>query len=454
MKSRNLVLLAAGGLVLAAIGTVFVLASDHEENKGAFLSLALTVGLSFLVSGVIALWRRPDNRTGLLLVAVAYLWFLGGLTLSNNDWVFTLGVLVNSLMLGAFVHLLLAFPSGRLQGRRDAVLVGGAYALVFVGSAAQLLVEERPDASCVECTSTIAVTNSDTAATVVGAIFAVLALALVIAVMAIAVLRFLRARGALRRALGPVLGTGVLVMLVLLLELLVGTVAEGASEPLYYVFLVTLALVPVAFLAGILRSRLARSGVGDLLLELGRGAPLRDALSRALNDPTLDVAYWLPDPGRYVSAEGKPLAEGDGSRHVTFVEHAGRPTAALLHDPLLKDEPELVDAVSAAAGLWLDNERLQAKLRAQIEFLETTVDTSPSLLSSLDRDGRIANLNLAATRASGYADQEEVRWQPFWDVFVAPDERDASRERFEAARRRSTRRRPSSTPSSTTRVRS
>ncbi len=249
----------------------------------------------------------------------------------------------------------------------------------------------------------------------------------------IVVTRFRRAQGALRRALGPVLGTGALVLVVLLLQLIAGAVSEGADEPFYYVFLVAFAMVPIAFLAGVLRSRLARSGVGDLLLELGRGAALRDALRRALNDPTLDVAYWLPDPGRYVSADGKPLEEGDGSRHVTFVEHAGRPTAALIHDPMLADEPELVGAISAAAGLWLDNERLQAKLRAQIAFLETTVDTSPSLLCSLDRDGRIANLNLASVRASGYADAEEVRWQAFWDVFVAPEERDESRLRFEAA---------------------
>ena len=168
MRTRTLVVLAAGGLVLGAVGTAFVLTSDHEDNKGAFLSLALTVGLSFLVSGVLALWRRPENRTGALLIAVAYFWFLGGLTLSNDDWVFTLGVLVNSLALGAFVHLLLGFPSGRLLGRRDVLLVIGTYALVFVGSLAQLLVEERPDAtSCPDCKSMIAVTDSDTASTVV-----------------------------------------------------------------------------------------------------------------------------------------------------------------------------------------------------------------------------------------------------------------------------------------------
>jgi PAS domain S-box-containing protein len=152
-----------------------------------------------------------------------------------------------------------------------------------------------------------------------------------------------------------------------------------------------------------------------------------------LRDPTLDIAYWLPESGRYVSADGKPLAEGDGNRHVTLVEHGGRPTAALLHDPLLADEPELVDATAAAAGLWLDNERLQAKLRAQIEFLETIVNASPSLLCSLDREGRIVNLNEASVVASGYDDEEQVRWQPFWDVFVSAEEREGSRLRFEEA---------------------
>ena len=53
--------------------------------------------------------------------------------------------------------------------------------------------------------------------------------------------------------------------------------------------------MPVAFLAGVLRSRLARVGVADLLVELGRGAPLRDALAHALRDPSLDLVYWLPD---------------------------------------------------------------------------------------------------------------------------------------------------------------
>ena len=94
------------------------------------------------------------------------------------------------------------------------------------------------------------------------------------------------------------LGTGALVMLVLLIQLVVGAFSDAAADPLYYVFLVTFALVPVAFLAGVLRSRLARAGVGDVLLALAGGTPIRDAIAQTLGDPTLEIAYWLPESGR------------------------------------------------------------------------------------------------------------------------------------------------------------
>ena len=353
------------------------------------------------------------------------------MTESDNDWVFTIGVLVNSLALGAFVQLLLAYPTGRLQGRRDLWLVVSTYTLVFVGSFAQLLVDEQPDSSCATCASTIAVTSSDTAHTLVRGIVSVLALALVVVVLAIVVSRYLRARGALRRALGPVLGTGALVMVVLFVQLVVDTVSEDAADPLYFVFLVTFALVPVAFLAGVLRSRLARSGVADLVVELGRGIPIRDALAHSLGDPSLDLVYWLPEREQLVLPDGSPFQGEAGVRVRHDVRRNGKLVGALIHDPSLADEPELVDAVAAAAALWLDNERLQAELRAQFAFLEAIVNTAPSLLMSLDPDGRIVNYNTACERASGFENVEDVRHEYFWDVFISTAQRDAVRERFE-----------------------
>ena len=59
---------------------------------------------------------------------------------------------------------------------------------------------------------------------------------------------------------------------------------------------VVVGLAPFVFLLAILDARLARSAVGDLLVELrSEPAPtdLREPLSRALRDPTVSLAgYW------------------------------------------------------------------------------------------------------------------------------------------------------------------
>jgi signal transduction histidine kinase len=112
------------------------------------------------------------------------------------------------------------------------------------------------------------------------------------------------------------------------------------------------------------------------VVELGEQvAPgrLRDALARALRDPSLTVAYWLADGERYVDADGRTVTLPDGPEQtVTEVQREGRRIAALVHDPALADDPELVASAGAAAGLALENERLQAELRARLEELQAS----------------------------------------------------------------------------------
>jgi signal transduction histidine kinase len=122
---------------------------------------------------------------------------------------------------------------------------------------------------------------------------------------------------------------------------------------------------------------LGRGAVADLVVQLGdTRAPgqLRDALARALHDPTLSLAYWLPEQRRYVDVEGRPveLPADAGDVATTVVEREGSPVAALLHDATLRDEPDLVQAVGAAAALALENERLQADLRARLTELRAS----------------------------------------------------------------------------------
>ena len=161
---------------------------------------------------------------------------------------------------------------------------------------------------------------------------------------------------------------------------------------------------------------------------------------QTLGDPTLEIAYWLPESGRYVSAPtASRSSRSTDDRAVTLVEHAGPPDG---RDPARsrrsKDEPELVEAVAAAAGLWLDNERLQAKLRALSSSSSRPRSTrlARPCSAALDREGRIANLNLAATRASGYSDQEGGALAVVLGrCSSGPEERDDSRVPLRGARR-------------------
>ena len=95
-------------------------------------------------------------------------------------------------------------------------------------------------------------------------------------------------------------------------------------------------------------------------------------LARALRDPSLTLAFWLPDFGSYVDLDGRAveLPRPDARRATTLIDRDGAHVAALLHDPALDDEPELLEAVAAAAGIALENARLHAELRARLEELK------------------------------------------------------------------------------------
>jgi signal transduction histidine kinase len=192
--------------------------------------------------------------------------------------------------------------------------------------------------------------------------------------VALLVVRRLRDGRPGRRTVALLVDSFALGLVMTSLLLVAGDQQWDSFETIRRITFVTLGVAPIAFLVGLLTSRLARSDVGDLLLEL-RGEPepgeLRDALARALRDPSLSVAFWLPEFGVWADADGKEvlLPEPDSGRTATLIELEGRPVAALIHDPFLDDEQELLDAVSAAAGIALENARLQAELRARLEEL-------------------------------------------------------------------------------------
>jgi signal transduction histidine kinase len=168
--------------------------------------------------------------------------------------------------------------------------------------------------------------------------------------------------------LGAVLAGGAVARLVV-----PGDVAEDASLLSYQV---VVCLVAVGLASSLLSRPWEHAAVADLVVDLGeaRSDTLRDALSRALGDPTLDVGYWSREVEGFVDARGRELSlpSADDGRVSTVIEGGSGPLAVLIHHRALLDDPALVESVGAAARLASANARLQAEVRAQVAALDAS----------------------------------------------------------------------------------
>ncbi len=204
-----------------------------------------------------------------------------------------------------------------------------------------------------------------------------LGVAVTLAVLLILVRRWRGATAPQRRALAPLLWSGV--ALLALLGSALGSDAAGVAgltDILGWLGLAVFASVPWVFVIGLIRGRVVRaSAVSELLLRLGEApgtGTLRSRLSDALGDASLELVFWLDDKNRWVDAQGRVVEmprDGDPAQSWTAVELEGRRVGAIVHDISLCEDPETLRSVAAAAGLAMENERLQAQLRARVEEL-------------------------------------------------------------------------------------
>jgi signal transduction histidine kinase len=365
-RISQLLVIALAGCAAAAFSVVSALSSDYLSEPGVRAAFAVWVILSYIFAGLIAWWHRPENRFGPLMIAAGFGTFLSLLGWSNVDVLHTIGQTLNFLPPILFLHVFLAFPSGRLERSAERVIVAAAYVTgIGLGFVRMLLGGFGPD-------SVFNLTTAPEAADVLERIQLVTSGALALAGIGVLVARRRRGRP-LRRwvaLLTDSFAVGLLMIAVLALRAAVGAPGYVTIQRLTY-FIVGLA--PFAFLIGLLHTRLARSDVADLFVELRADpapADLRDALARALRDPSLRLAYWLPEFGSWTDLDGRPveLPRG-GQRTTTLIDRDGAHVAALVHDASLDDEPELLNAVTAAAGIALENGRLHAELKARLEEL-------------------------------------------------------------------------------------
>jgi signal transduction histidine kinase len=381
--NRALAAIAFAALVAGAAASALVASSAHTPSRGAGIAIGLVITWSFVGTGLYAWWRRPTSRFGALMAAVGFTYLLGALTASDDSVVFTIGVLLASLYFVVFAHMVLAYPEGRLERPSHARLLAAGYALAVIGPLPQLLwgFTDRMNESCPDCPeSALLIERNDTLRDVFNALTSVIGVVLVAIILVILLRRWRDATPPQRRALAPILWSGV-AMLVLLATAL-GTDAAGISrltDLLGWLSLIVFASVPWVFLISLIRSRVVRAGaVSELLMRLGEApgtGTLRARLAEALGDRSLQLVFWLDDKGCWVDSDGRTIelpADDHPARAWTAVELEGRRVGAIVHDITLSEDPEMLRSVAAAAGLAMENERLQAQLRARVEELRTS----------------------------------------------------------------------------------
>ena len=402
MRSASRVWLIVGPLALAAGGGALaaVLTSGHEENRILVSVFGLLVGWSFVVAGLIARTRRPENRTGVLMLIVGFTFFVGALGDANNSVLFTIGIALGSIFIAALIQLLLAYPSGRLGSRWERALVISGYAAAFLASTVPMLFDATPaTASCSDCPENrLLISDNATADAVFSVIFEGLGFVIVALTVAILVRRWRRSSPAARRLLGPVLIAGGITLGFFALTIIVYPVSETAANVIGVGFVAGFIATPFVFLWGILRTRLTRLDVGTLLADSGETPTLvetQDALRDALRDPTAELVYRLDDPAGYFKVDSQRirLEEVADDRAVTEVESTDGPIAAVIHDPALLEEPELLSRVCLALRLRLEKDRSVRALRISEYRSRALLDAIPDTMFRVARDGTVLDIH-------------------------------------------------------------
>jgi signal transduction histidine kinase len=365
-------------MIVGAIHGSVLPADQAIATYGVAAFFTITIGL--------LVWElRPESRTGILVTAIPFALMLNDLNVvfRSSRLAVTVGWGASYLAAPLMAHVILTYPSGRLTSRLDRICVAAFYALATAyGLIFMLFYSPRSPFdeeiwSCPSCA--VPYTNVawlNLIATNRAFDKALLALALL--ALALLARKLVRASPGGRPVLLPLAFAACFIVAEYSLQIaLYGHSVDSWTHPTWFWITAAAPLsIPVALALGVLWGGGGRGPVADLVVTLERTPPgsVRDALAAALGDPSLELALWLPERGTYVDADGREvtLPQAASGRAVTVLGTADAPVAALVHDPVLLERRGLLAAAGAAARLALENERLQAELRAQLAELRAS----------------------------------------------------------------------------------
>ena len=401
-RAVPLVLLATGlalGLASVAVGRAHPGWWFAGESDAAS-ALALLAGLGLIAAGVAAWQRHPASRFGPLLGMAGVAWFLP--EWNNPEIGSPLAFSAGSAFVAAcpplVAHAALAYPGGRLRSPVERVVVGLAYVacLGLVGVLSVALFDPVAE-GCAQCPQNLLLVSAhgdlahdlQRAGLQLGPLWAAL-------VLAFAARRVAGGSVAERRLILPVLipAGAYLVAVAWSFQYSAGRGFLGndsLDQFLWAAQAVTLCLLAGGASWEWVRNRRTRSALAALVVDLetspGPGG-LRAALAERLGDPSLDLLHELSN-GRLIDAAGLGRTPNPAQQLTPLVSE-GRTLAVAAHRPGLFDDVGLGQELASAARLALDNDRLQAELRAQLEDLRASrariVEAGDAERRRLERD--------------------------------------------------------------------
>jgi signal transduction histidine kinase len=448
---------ALASVIAAAGGVACALSIAAPALRGLPLhpldqAIHTGVAAAYIGTGVVALLRRPGNATGLLMAAIGFLWLVGDLYWIPGALAFTIAATFALFYQVVLAHLALAFPSGRLPGGFERSMMVGLYAWTLVNNLVRMLFFDPHAEGCAGCPANLLLVVHDPGVERWrNDVSSYIDTAVIVAVGAVIVRHWWRRTRAARYVIAPVLwAAGPAVAYLVTREVADDfvTLSPTGARIVYQFMPAGLAVWPLVFLVGLLRTRLDYARVGALLPQLaGPVAPgrMRDALAATLHDPQLELLYWSPITDGYVDLDGhsrEPVASP--GRMVAPIGGEGGPLAVMLVDEIVLQEPALLQAAGAMARLALENERLQAAVRSQLVQLRSTtarlVEAGQDARQRIERDlhdgaqQRLLALSMTLGQARARAgDGADPRLRAFLD-HAADDLQQAITELRELAR--------------------
>jgi signal transduction histidine kinase len=374
----RLVLISVVGFLMGVVDVWLAADSRYSDGTTVGQAFAPVVVWSWVGIGVYATSRRPQNRFGTTMVAVGFVYFLTTLTSSSHELIFSLAFLTSGVFIASIVHMLLAYPTGRLESRRAAGFVIASYLLLLSANLSLALLGGPCHCGPDHPPLVLTIVHAPELADTLFSIALISALVLAVGLIVLLWRRLRLATTAERRSLAPVLTTGMMFVDALAISALLDLIGMPSwlVQLPDVVGVLALCALPYTFLISLARSRWFRAGaVAELVERLNgqRRRSLRDALADALGDDDLRLLTWIPRDQRFLDEQGRPFTAQDiAGRALTEVERDGRRVGAIVHDPALLEDTDLVAASVNAVAMALENERLEAELRARVAELEVS----------------------------------------------------------------------------------